>query len=552
MIGHKDFSQPPDTIRYLGVLNKCTFDSLPKYFGVLTFEEQKKFLRSIFRAENGILDDSLSTDKKQVEEAQEILSDTTEKLFDHLFSADEVEEKYRSVYRTIFTTLMESLDPERRVQLVFSIMKNFQEGEKPTADDIMASILNIGVAFKKAAQILSERNDLLPESLCSSLGEIKDNATPISKSTIFEIFRREGMMGEITKIKGLLGAASVGQVHMLETTDGKQSVGKVRSPIVDKYRMDDVKIIEKIIEQIKVKHGANVPNFAEEISRLLEEESNFNNEETNLNLLLPVFDFVSKQEQEADEEHPQFYSKIELGLPRITRCEESALIEELAPGISLNDLYYLSVFEKNQKGIGFQQVSEKVLSRAKVLFDKLKKQKKLQKYLEALDHIDEVYLKLVDLVVAEIFEHGVFHADKHRGNLMLDISEEDNSALITAIDFGNVIQISKENQSALKDLLGGLAFGDSGSVLKGVKDFVGRNLSPQVQAEIEQVAEQEAELKTKMEKISLVIRDNFEFEERKDFVNILKGLVSSFYIFDEISEERRAEALMKVAAYFIG
>ncbi|GAA4526198.1 ABC1 kinase family protein [Amycolatopsis samaneae] len=128
--------------------------------------------------------------------------------------------------------------PSLAVTAVLSLFRRGHDGRgRWLADTLVA----LGPAYVKAAQLLSTRADLLPPPVCRALHRLYDRVRPVPPRTAAPMLRsRLGATGT-----RLVGAGSVACVYRCVLPDGREVAVKVRRPGVDRSLPADLALFER-------------------------------------------------------------------------------------------------------------------------------------------------------------------------------------------------------------------------------------------------------------------------------------------------------------------
>ncbi len=244
------------------------------------------------------------------------------------------------------------------------------------------SMEELGGAFIKLGQLLSIRPDLIPQTYCDEFSKLLDNVPPENTAVIESVISSEFGKPASKLFKHIdiepLGSASIAQVHKARTIDGNAVAVKVQRPHIAEQFEQDIELISFVANKLS-KHTLNVNPLliAEEFKRYTQRELNFKTEAT----------FIE-----------EFKSTASVKIPKVhwNLTTEKVLTMEYLDGVKLLEL------------------------------------KRAQ---------PEVAKKLVNAFLDQIFDHGVFHADLHPGNVLL--LKNGNLALL---DFGIVGHLNKDTK----------------------------------------------------------------------------------------------------------
>lgn len=326
--------------------------------------------------------------------------------------------------------------------------------EKPFEFNIWVRIRlvieELGPTFIKLAQLLSNRPDLLPESLIKEFEKLQDRVPAFPTITAKHIIEEE--LGK--PIEALfsyfdeqpLGSASIGQVHRARLLNGDDVVVKVQRPKVNDKVKADLELLRqfiKLTEKNFIKAGIINP---------LEVVSAFEKS------MLAELDYRSEirhieQFRKLYGEHPKFY----IPKPYKELSTSQVLVIEFISGCKITDLETLNAWGVDPKEL------------AKVG--------------------TEIYLN-------QIFDFGFFHADPHPGNILIRPNGK-----IVLIDFGMVGKISQKQKFAFAGVFISLAQRNSRGMAINLKRLA-------VESEIEEMKIFEYELNTLIEDFIVFDVDN--------------------------------------------
>lgn len=253
----------------------------------------------------------------------------------------------------------------------------------------------LGPTFVKFGQLLSTRPDLIPRDILDELACLQDSvpAFPFQEAAAIISMELGQLLEQIYsefEVKPL-AAASIGQVHRARLHTGEYVVVKVRRPrIVSQMQtdleilLDMAKLADKRTPWGRVYH---LEEIALELQRAVVEE----------------LDFVTEAEN-AEQIRHNLRHRRDVVIPKIywDQTTTAVLTMEFVAGVKLSDPAHL---------------------------------------LEAGHQPRQVIATLVDLMFAQIFHDGRFHADPHPGNLAV---AEDGRIIF--MDFGIVGRLRGERK----------------------------------------------------------------------------------------------------------
>lgn len=313
--------------------------------------------------------------------------------------------------------------------LTFYESRRRGDGELPTA--LVSAMNEAGVTFVKLGQVLSSREDVLPPALIDALSTLQMDSSPIpwaeAQAAIIEQLGVpiEQVFAEIDPEP--LAAASVAQVHAARLISGEDVVVKIQRPRARAQVTTDLDILDRLASDAEARtdwaKDYGLHPLVTEFARGLREELDYRTEVANGEML-----------RAAIAGNP----RSRLRIPQMFRdhCTDRMIVQKRVGG---------TPFSRLQPG--------------------------------ELPHdlAVEIADDLVDAVVDQIVVRGIFHADLHPGNLILDEDRDaDGSSTITLIDFGSVGIVESSMRRLLVPLLIGMANEDDVAVTDAALLMCGR------------------------------------------------------------------------------
>ena len=299
--------------------------------------------------------------------------------------------------------------------LTFYESRRHGDAELPSA--LVSAMNEAGVTFVKLGQVLSSREDVLPPSLVDALSTLQMDSTPIPWSEASKAIADQlgvpldEVFAEIDPSP--LAAASVAQVHAARLVSGEDVVVKIQRPLARTQVTTDLDILDRLAKDAEARtswakdYGAHA--LVSEFARGLREELDYRTEVSNSEMLRAAI---------------AGSHNTHLNVPRVYRayCTDRMIVQERVLGTP------------------FSRLHPGVL---------------------AHDQAVEIADGLLDAVVDQIVVRGIFHADLHPGNIILDderdATDDDGTVAITLIDFGSVGIVEASMRRLLLPLLIGMA-----------------------------------------------------------------------------------------------
>lgn len=265
------------------------------------------------------------------------------------------------------------------------------ERDRSRADRLRQACEELGPTFIKLGQMLSTRGDLLPEAYRVEFAKLVDAVPPLPASVVAQVIREElGSAPEIIFASfdaEPLASASIGQVHAARLVDGRDVVVKVRKPGVDALVPLDLQIASELIDT----WAPRFPGFAEYDARGVLREFG--------DSLLAELDYRREAANE------RFF----------------ATIFADDPGYAV-------------PAVVTEYCTERVLTHVRIDGRKIADASDLPARRRAA-----VSQRIARFVLEPAFEHGVFYADPHAGNLFVQ-----SDGALAVVDFGTVGRLTPD------------------------------------------------------------------------------------------------------------
>jgi ubiquinone biosynthesis protein len=275
-----------------------------------------------------------------------------------------------------------------------------REAARP--EQLRTALEQLGTTAIKFGQILSTRSDLLPPAYIAELAKLRDRVPAVPAEAIRAEIEHELGMPVAEAFASYedepLAVASIGQVQAARLPTGEEVVIKVRKPGVAEQVDVDLRILLDLA-RLAERHSAQarfygVVALADEFARTLRDELDYEREGTN-----------------ADTFRRQFAGNRFVVIPEVywSHTTGSVLTERRLRGIGIDDVEGL-------RGLGVDTA--------------------------------ELAVRSANLILSEVFEHGIYHADPHPGNFVVL-----EGGAIGAMDFGMVGRLSSGMRRDMLDLM---------------------------------------------------------------------------------------------------
>jgi predicted unusual protein kinase regulating ubiquinone biosynthesis (AarF/ABC1/UbiB family) len=265
---------------------------------------------------------------------------------------------------------------------------------------IVRQLAALGPSFVKIAQIFASRSDLIAEPYLSELATLTDQVPPVAWPGIRRVLERAWAADPDSVLDALdpspLAAGSLGQVHRARY-GGRDVVVKVLRPGIEEIVERDVRIARAIVNYVYVRvphyHVLGFRVVLDEFALHVREEMDFERE---------GMQCTRMRERFADEPRLRI-PYVESALTR-----HDVLVLEYLPGTRIDALH--------------DRVARGELSPVALV-----------------ETLIESYARMM-------LRDGVFHADPHPGNLLVD-----ERGRIILLDFGMVIDVDVTTRKTLFD-----------------------------------------------------------------------------------------------------
>lgn len=306
---------------------------------------------------------------------------------------------------------------------------------------LAATLDDAGVTFVKLGQILSTRGDLLPAEITNALASLQMDTTPIpwpeAKATIESQLKRPIDLVFERIDETPLAAASVGQVHTARLRDGTDVVVKIQRPKARAQVATDLDIIERAAADLERRttwaKDVGASALAAQFAAALREELDYRVEVANMEMLRDSMTATDARAVRIPDVYPEL-------------CTEQLIVMEHVQGVPFSRL----------PGPGSDQPGSVPADEATRIAD-----------------------AVLDVIIEQIVLRGVFHADLHPGNLILQ-----PDGIVALIDFGSVGVVERSLRRLLLPLLVALHNEDD----SGATDAVIMLVKPRTDAAVDVAA----------------------------------------------------------------
>jgi ubiquinone biosynthesis protein len=279
-----------------------------------------------------------------------------------------------------------------------------------------------GGMMVKLGQIASTRNDVLPAPLTAELSKLRADVRPVAAGdvrVVIETELNEPVEQAFSSFEWEpLAAASIGQTHRAVLHDGSRVVVKVRRPGIEDVVARDASVLRmlssRLERRVEAARAIGLRGLTEELIGGLEEELEFLHE--------AKVGTALGQNRAGD---------VGISVPRVysTLSTDGILVMEEVIGRSVGETEAL-----DESPVPRPQLARRVLAS----------------------------------YIGQILDDGLFHADPHPGNMLIDAE-----GTIWLLDFGAVGRLDARALNGLRGIALGVATNEPGLLARAARDLTG-------------------------------------------------------------------------------
>ncbi|MFO0663570.1 MAG: AarF/UbiB family protein [Polyangiaceae bacterium] len=289
------------------------------------------------------------------------------------------------------------------------------EVHRTNAIRVEQTIIKLQGLFIKVGQLLSILANFLPDEFRAGLERLQDQIPPRPfpeiRRRLEEEFKKPVLQVFASFDEVPIASASLGQVHEARLHDGTRVAVKVQHHDIDRILHLDLRVIRRIMSIVQwFVPFQGMDAFYHQIKELLHRELDFALEADNIEIIAKNF---------ANDDAVRF------PVPVRSVCTKRVLTATFVEGCKVGDLASLDAMGVDRK---------------------------------------ELATRLVRIFCQMIFKDGIYHADPHPGNLLVDAKGN-----LVLLDFGAVASLSPSMREGIPEFLEGVLRRDTDRILKALR-----------------------------------------------------------------------------------
>lgn len=506
----------PQFVNFLEHQADRDLTDFPDHLRQQSREDQVMFLSTLFLGGQGILQDR--------EQSVALLQDVYQRCTDESASEDSV------LYTLIENAFFKCADVKKLelLQHIFNYISQDQD-RKPESDLASASnpdvtkevrkfeflnelLTGFGTVGVKLGQVLSKQSQIVTdEHSRAALEGLSDQVPALPKQVVLNSLEYDDGVGQaqpfevIDAVGPLLGSASIKQVYKVTDDTGQAYALKTIRPSAEFDVHENLAVLRSVIDDPQVRARFNISDTLKArveaaVFKELDLQTEIENQEK-----IRTASLTTPGAQGGAPQSKFQQSGWSVEIPEVNRAlsGEKYFADKLASGRPLKGL----VMQALREGGQLTTVAELILE-------------------ASFDHM---------------FNLGVFNADLHAGNLLID----QDTKQITEIDFGNCGELSRQEQDGLIGLLIALERGNAGAVSRILGRLTGQQLSESLQSDLQSVVASERSVDAEVRDIHKLFETN-AIELPGNIELVLKFFETIKYITDEVDAAQLNRILAKV------
>jgi predicted unusual protein kinase regulating ubiquinone biosynthesis (AarF/ABC1/UbiB family) len=286
---------------------------------------------------------------------------------------------------------------------------------KRNADRVLSTILELQGLFIKVGQLLSIMANFLPEAFRGELEGLQDQVPPrpydeIAKTLESELGDKiENLFAEFDRTP--IASASLGQVHEARLADGRRVAVKVQHRDIDEIVRLDLKTIRRIMMIVQwFVPVQGLDAYYHQVKSLLGQELDFELEADNIETIASNFT-----------ENP----RVQFPTPVRALSTKRVITTTFKEGKKVGDIHAIEEMGVDKK---------------------------------------DVANRLVRAYCQMIFVDGIYHADPHPGNVLVDKNGD-----LVLLDFGAVAKLSQQMREGIPEFIEAILRRDTDRIIKALR-----------------------------------------------------------------------------------
>jgi ubiquinone biosynthesis protein len=285
------------------------------------------------------------------------------------------------------------------------------------ANRVKKAILKLEGLFIKVGQLLSILSNFLPEAFQEPLEALQNQVPPRPFNEIEERIEKE--LGQKPETlfsffdKNPLASASIGQAHRATLKDGTEVVIKVQHANIEKIAEIDLEIIERLTKLMSYFYKVKGIEFAyTQVQKMIREELDFKQE---------ALAMIKIKKNLSDESR--------LLIPSVHKSfsTKRVLTTTFCEGVKINDIATINEWNIDKKDLGN---------------------------------------RLVNIYCQMVFGDGLYHADPHPGNILV---QQDGT--IVLLDFGATSTLQQEMRDGFLKLIEAASQNDAEKIIDALQSL---------------------------------------------------------------------------------
>ena len=290
------------------------------------------------------------------------------------------------------------------IMAVFAKHNFYANGFTPV--ELRTTLEDLGPTYVKIGQIMSSRVDMLPESYCKELENLRQNVKELDPEIARAVIEQE--TGK--KIDEIflefrdkpLGSASIGQAHYAVLKDGTKVVTKVQRPLIADMMREDFVLLKKLAGMVNTVSEADSDG------------------EQMIDLLSVIEELEKVEDEELDfrveAENTRFFKE------NCIDDEEKVTCPTVIDELTTERLFTMTFVD------GYSIA-------------------KRDRLIEEGYDPEQIGSAILDNYIHQVLDVGTFHGDPHQGNIMISHGKP------VWIDFGMIGRITDQDVNIIQSLI---------------------------------------------------------------------------------------------------